>query len=112
MRLNLQFYLGIGPALTRESWQRVKATVKRRDREICQYCGQHAPDGEPDHVLPLSRGGTDRLTNLVWTCKECNQSKGNKTLREWLSTLHETPVNFPKMVDVTPEFERDRKIVL
>jgi len=101
MRLNLQFYLGIGPALTRESWQRVKATIKQRDREICQYCGECAPDGEPDHILPLSRGGTDQLTNLVWACQNCNRSKGDRTLREWLSTLHEMPTDLPE-VEVIP----------
>ena len=69
--------------LTRESWSRVREIVKGRDGEMCQYCGQPAPDGEPDHILPLARGGTDAVTNLVWSCQECNRSKGARTLREW-----------------------------
>lgn len=73
--------------LTAESWQRVRAIVKARDGEICQYCGRPAPDGETDHVLPLSRGGTDALHNLVWTCEECNRRKGDRTLREWVQEL-------------------------
>jgi len=70
--------------LTRESWARVRNLVEKRDDATCQYCGKSAPDGEPDHVLPLSRGGTDATTNLVWACKDCNRSKGGKTPREWL----------------------------
>lgn len=88
MYFSIEIHWGFGLTLTRQSWYRVKATIKSRDQAICQYCGRHASDGEPDHVLPLARGGTDRLTNLVWACKECNQSKGNRTLREWLGMLH------------------------
>jgi len=69
--------------LTRESWARVREIVKGRDGEVCQYCGRPAPDGEPDHILPLARGGADALTNLVWSCQDCNRSKGARTLREW-----------------------------
>src|SRR5437868_9620515 len=36
-----------------------------------------------DHVIPLSRGGTDHQGNLVAACKRCNSSKGNKTIPEW-----------------------------
>lgn len=68
--------------LTRESWARVKALLRKRDGETCQYCGRKAPDGEPDHVLPLAKGGTDSLDNLVWCCPSCNHSKGDRTMRE------------------------------
>jgi hypothetical protein len=61
--------------------------VKARDNETCQYCGRCDPDGEVDHVLPLSRGGFDALENLVCACRECNGQKGNKTPREWLKQL-------------------------
>lgn len=69
--------------LTHKNWQRVRAMVKARDGATCQYCGRYAPDGRADHVLSLSRGGTDGLTNLVWACLDCNRLKGDKTLREW-----------------------------
>lgn len=71
------------PLLTRLSWRRRKKQIGQRDGEICQYCGQQAPDGQPDHIIPLSKGGTDALDNLVWACRGCNESKGNKTLEEW-----------------------------
>src|SRR5262249_54584815 len=49
----------------------------------CVYC--HASDGpfELDHVHPKSRGGSDRVSNLVLSCHNCNQAKGNQTASEF-----------------------------
>ena len=99
------------PRLTRESWARVRETVKGRDGETCQYCGQPAPDGEPDHVLPLAKGGTDALTNLVWSCAECNRSKGSKTLREWMQgapTDQDVRVTIP----ITARYHEGREVIV
>lgn len=30
-----------------------------------------------DHVIPLSRGGTSRVSNLVMACRACNEAKDN-----------------------------------
>jgi 5-methylcytosine-specific restriction endonuclease McrA len=39
-----------------------------------------------DHMTPLSRvGGTNWPTNLQLLCKPCNQSKGAKTMAEWIA---------------------------
>ena len=35
-----------------------------------------------DHVLPKSRGGKKSWTNLVASCKKCNQKKGCRTPSE------------------------------
>lgn len=75
--------------LTRLSWARRRKQVKSRDGAICQHCGTEAQDGHVDHILPLSRGGTDALSNLAWYCKECNLAKGDKTLAEWAASQKE-----------------------
>lgn len=51
----------------------------------CAYCGQRVPtsDLEPDHVVPLSRGGRNSITNVVPCCRDCNRSKGAYLLDEW-----------------------------
>jgi 5-methylcytosine-specific restriction endonuclease McrA len=53
--------------------------------EVCAYCGVKLSTytATIDHVIPLSRGGTDFKWNLVWCCKRCNKSKGSKLLSEW-----------------------------
>jgi 5-methylcytosine-specific restriction endonuclease McrA len=38
-----------------------------------------------DHVIPLSRGGTYEIDNLVPSCFRCNKEKGDKTPEEWMS---------------------------
>lgn len=62
-----------------ESWARLRRIVARRDRQICHYCHEYARDGHVDHIVPLSKGGTDALENLVWACPSCNLSKANYT---------------------------------
>lgn len=50
----------------------------------CAYCGCSLADEQKtlDHVVPLSRGGTHELTNLVVCCRSCNSTKGNRTTRK------------------------------
>ena len=36
-----------------------------------------------DHILPRSRGGTDRRDNLQLLYSGCNRSKGERTMVEW-----------------------------
>src|SRR5271157_701303 len=69
-------------------------------RDRCWYCGVEVwmpNDGEPpgdiktcstiDHVIPLSRGGSKRLSNSVACCRPCNSSKHNRPLEEYRSML-------------------------
>jgi len=55
-----------------------------RDAHLCMYCGGHYREAmlTRDHVVPLSRGGTDRWTNVVTACRRCNTMKGNHTPEE------------------------------
>lgn len=36
-----------------------------------------------DHVVPLSRGGTNWIGNILPACKSCNSSKNDSLLIEW-----------------------------
>src|SRR5690606_1587397 len=35
------------------------------------------------HLIPRSRGGSDRVTNLVIACQKCNDEKNNRTAEEF-----------------------------
>lgn len=49
----------------------------------CAYCGRADVPLEVEHIIPKSRGGTDRVSNLALACRECNQRKGNLTAEEF-----------------------------
>jgi 5-methylcytosine-specific restriction endonuclease McrA len=49
----------------------------------CAYCGKEQVPLEQDHLLPRSRGGPTRASNLAPTCHPCNQKKGNRTAAEF-----------------------------
>ena len=59
-----------------------------RDHYRCQYCGRHVLELKPrealtrDHLLPLSRGGTNEWSNVVTACSPCNTRKGNHLANE------------------------------
>ncbi len=55
--------------------------VFSRDAFTCQYCGKriNMSSGTRDHVIPLSRGGPDTLSNVVTACVPCNTKKANRT---------------------------------
>jgi hypothetical protein len=76
---------------TETSWSRLRSLVKRRDNATCFHCGKVDDNGHCDHLIPLSRGGTDSILNLVWSCSSCNLEKSNN-LPDWIADLHsETP---------------------
>ncbi len=50
----------------------------------CVYCDAKDVIFEQDHVVPKSRGGSNRISNLVLACVKCNQAKSNKSLDEFV----------------------------
>lgn len=49
----------------------------------CAYCGVVNVPLEVEHMIPKSRGGSNRVTNLTLACQTCNQSKRNQTAAEF-----------------------------
>lgn len=64
-------------------WENLRSLVFIRDGRTCVYCGSRAQPLHCDHTIPVSRGGSNDLSNLVTACKACNLSKGSKLLEEW-----------------------------
>jgi len=52
---------------------------------ICPYCGNLFTDGHIDHIVPVSKGGTNEKNNLVYCCATCNHRKHSKSLEEFMS---------------------------
>ena len=59
-----------------------------RDGYRCQFCGRSVAELKPrvcltrDHLVPLSRGGTNEWTNVINACSTCNTRKGNRLPEE------------------------------
>jgi len=49
---------------------------------MCAYCGTTKGRIEAEHILPVSRGGTDGWNNRVLACSLCNARKGDRTPEE------------------------------
>ena len=49
----------------------------------CAYCGKRDTPLEVEHIVPKSRGGTNRVSNLTIACHPCNQAKGNQVAAEF-----------------------------
>jgi hypothetical protein len=56
------------------------ALLAREDVDyVCQHpgCGSQE-DLTIDHIVPLSKGGTDHPSNLQWLCRKHNSAKGDR----------------------------------
>jgi len=52
----------------------------------CYWCFAPLTDYHLDHITPISRGGTDLISNLCLACVKCNLQKHNKLPIEWYFT--------------------------
>lgn len=58
---------------------RMRFNVFKRDGFSCRYCGAKPPDAilQIDHAIPVSKGGSNDIDNLVTACDKCNIGKGS-----------------------------------
>lgn len=56
-----------------------KQKILHKSKGVCAHCGKELciENMTVEHVIPLSKGGDNELSNLVALCKECNESKSN-----------------------------------
>lgn len=50
---------------------------------VCVYCDESFDELTFDHIIPLIKGGTHHIDNIVLACRSCNSSKQELTLEEW-----------------------------
>lgn len=85
--------------MTRSQWRRavpksLASRVMAKTSGKCVYCGVvltmklGLPNTyQPDHLFPVSGGGSDDPALLVPSCRTCNLRKGGKTLVEFIERL-------------------------
>jgi hypothetical protein len=76
---------GISCYLSLKQWKR----LLRQYRYRCAYCRTKLTkkNRSLDHRIPLLRGGTNDIANLVPSCLRCNQRKHLQTAEEFLNSI-------------------------
>ena len=59
-------------ALIPEQWEALIVAYGH----CCAYCGEWVPQLHREHLVPLSLGGANEVSNIVPACGPCNQRKG------------------------------------
>lgn len=67
-------------------WE-IREYLLYRHRHTCAYCSGVSGDRilEKEHVIPKAHRGTNRLANLVISCRTCNVAKGKHLPQAWLA---------------------------
>jgi len=92
-RIELHPIVAVRGAIPSRAWRQVPALSNHklftRDRGFCAYCGGrfHADDLTREHIVPVSRGGSDSWMNCITACRACNGRKGNRLPEEARMTL-------------------------
>jgi len=61
-------------------WRKTRQRIFERDDYTCRYCGVRGGRLEIDHVIPISRGGSNHEDNLATACMPCNRRKKDKVM--------------------------------
>ena len=64
-----------------------KLQVFARDKYTCVYCGAKGVELHCDHVIPISKGGSNEMDNLTTSCQKCNLVKGKRSSQEFNSIM-------------------------
>lgn len=65
--------MGVVGILDEKDWQ----VVLKAHNYSCAICGSHN-DLCIDHIVPVSKGGTNTPDNIQPLCRSCNSQKGNR----------------------------------
>ena len=63
----------------------VREYLLEKWNRTCAYCGAKNVQLEVEHIVPKSKGGSNRESNLAIACVPCNQAKSNLDIKDFLS---------------------------
>ena len=62
----------------------VREYLLEKYHRTCVYCNKKNVPLEIEHVIPKSKGGSNKVSNLTLSCHICNQRKGNQPVKIFL----------------------------
>ena len=67
------------------SWEEWKE-LKKQHNYTCMMCGKKEPEIKLtiDHIVPLSEGGTNWISNIQPLCRSCNSKKWKRLITTFL----------------------------
>jgi 5-methylcytosine-specific restriction endonuclease McrA len=79
---NDKIFVGVDEGYVREKIDfNLRKAILQQEDLTCLYCGHFSWDPinefELDHFIPVTRGGTNDITNLFPSCQPCNSEKSN-----------------------------------
>lgn len=63
----------------------VREYLLEKWHRTCAYCPAKDVPLQVEHVVPRSRGGSSRISNLTLSCEPCNTTKGTRSVQEFLA---------------------------
>lgn len=68
--------------------KRTMSKIIKRAKKGCVICGWIEASGDLHHIIPIKKGGTGELQNLVLLCPNCHRKAHNKYFtKEYLQPL-------------------------
>ena len=61
----------------------IREYLLEKFNRTCAYCEKKDVPLEIEHIIPKSRGGSNRVTNLTLSCEKCNKKKDTMTAEEF-----------------------------
>ena len=88
--VRFDFQKMVNPEITGMEYQQgtlegyeVREYLLEKFQRTCAYCGKKELPLQIEHIVPKSRGGTNRVSNLTLSCERCNTKKGTQTAEEF-----------------------------
>lgn len=71
----------------------IKALIEAQNHQ-CAYCSRCVKLTK-DHIIPVSKGGSDYISNICMACRRCNLQKRARTPAQWIKRWYLQPPYVP-----------------